>query len=123
MTWAVLAWNEAPIVIAHRGASGDLPEHTLEAYQLAIEQGADFIEPDLVVTNDGVLVVRHENVLAAVREGAIMEATTDVSERAEFSDRMVTKSVNGREVTGWFVEDFTLAEIQSLYARERMVLV
>ncbi len=120
MTWAVLAWSEAPIVIAHRGASGDLPEHTLEAYQLAIEQGADFIEPDLVVTHDGVLVARHENVLAAYREGKVVEATTDVSERPEFSDRMVTKSVNGREVTGWFVEDFTLAEIQSLYARERM---
>ena len=114
------AWGNPPIVIAHRGASGDLPEHTLQAYQLAMEQGADFIESDLVTTKDGVLVARHEPVLAAYRAGAVVEATTDVAERPEFRERLVTKHLNGRDVTGWFVEDFTLAEVRSLFARERM---
>jgi glycerophosphoryl diester phosphodiesterase len=100
-----------PIVIAHRGASGERPEHTLMAYELAIEQGADFIEPDLVMSKDGVLIARHENEISE---------TTDVAARPEFADRKRTKSIDGREVTGWFSEDFTLAELKSLRARERL---
>lgn len=103
--------GEAPIVIGHRGASGLRPEHTLESYRLAIELGADFIEPDLVSTKDGVLVARHENEISG---------TTDVSDRAEFADRRATKSIDGREVTGWFTEDFTLAELKTLRAKERL---
>ncbi|MBB1059456.1 glycerophosphodiester phosphodiesterase family protein [Marilutibacter spongiae] len=99
------------IVIAHRGASGYRPEHTLEAYRLAIRQGADFIEPDLVATRDGVLIARHENEISG---------TTDVASRPEFADRRTTKRVDGRLVTGWFTEDFTLAEIRRLRARERI---
>ena len=100
-----------PLVIAHRGASGYRPEHTLAAYELAIELGADFIEPDLVSTRDGVLVVRHENEISE---------TTDVAGRPEFRDRRTTKEIDGRPVTGWFTEDFTLAEIKTLRARERL---
>jgi glycerophosphoryl diester phosphodiesterase len=100
-----------PIVIAHRGASGHRPEHTLEAYRLAIEQGADFIEPDLVATRDGFLVARHENEVSG---------TTDVADRPEFADRRRTRSIDGQEVTGWFTEDFTLAELKSLRVRERL---
>jgi glycerophosphoryl diester phosphodiesterase len=100
-----------PLVIAHRGASGARPEHTLAAYQLAIEQGADFIEPDLVMTRDGVLVVRHENEIGE---------TTDVARRREFADRRTIKSVDGKFVTGWFTEDFTVAELKTLRARERL---
>jgi glycerophosphoryl diester phosphodiesterase len=99
-----------PIVIAHRGASGARPEHTLAAYQLAIEQGADFIEPDVVVTRDGVLVVRHENELSL---------TTDVARRAEFAGRRRRQVVDGKESDGWFVEDFSLAELKRLRAVER----
>jgi glycerophosphoryl diester phosphodiesterase len=98
-----------PIVIAHRGASGLLPEHTLEAYDLAITQGADFVEPDLVSTKDGVLVARHENEISG---------TTDVAER--FPDRKRTVTVDGSAVTGWFVEDLTLAELKTLRAKERL---
>lgn len=100
-----------PIVIAHRGASGERPEHTLEAYRLAIEQGADFVEPDLVATKDGVLVCRHENEISG---------TTDVVRRTEFAARRTTKSIDGAAVTGWFTEDFTLAELKTLRARERL---
>lgn len=100
-----------PLVIAHRGASGYRPEHTLEAYRLAIALGADFIEPDLVVTADGVLVARHENELSS---------TTDVADRAEFVARRTTKEVAGHVVTGWFVEDFTAAELRRVRARERL---
>ena len=100
-----------PLVIAHRGASGYRPEHTLEAYRLAIAMGADFIEPDLVLTGDGVLVARHENELST---------TTDVADHPEFAERRSTKDVAGRSVTGWFVEDFTLAELRTLRARERL---
>ena len=100
-----------PIVIAHRGASGERPEHTLEAYRLAIEQGADFIEPDLVSTKDGVLVCRHENEISG---------TTDVSSRPAFASRRATKTIDGVPVTGWFTEDFTLAELKALRARERL---
>jgi glycerophosphoryl diester phosphodiesterase len=99
------------IVIAHRGASGYRPEHTLEAYRLAIQMGADFIEPDLVPTKDGVLIARHENELSG---------TTDVSVRPEFANRKATKMIDGVPSTGWFSEDFTLAEIKTLYARERI---
>ena len=126
--------GEAPIVIGHRGASGELPEHTIAAYALAIEQGADFIEPDLVATKDGVLVARHENALAQLSAGiailepdpenpgnfVIVEATTDVAERPEFADRLTTKIIDGRPITGWFTEDFTLEELKTLKARERL---
>jgi glycerophosphoryl diester phosphodiesterase len=97
------------LVIAHRGASGERPEHTLEAYRLAIAQGADFIEPDLVPTRDGILVARHENALSG---------STDVAERAEFADRRTTKRIDGIEITDWFTEDFSLAELRTLRARE-----
>jgi len=103
--------GEAPIVIGHRGASGLRPEHTLESYKLAIEQGADFIEPDLVSTKDGVLVARHENEISG---------TTDVADRLEFADRKATKIIDGVEYTGWFTEDFTLAELKTLRAKERL---
>ena len=100
----------AALVIGHRGASGHRPEHTLASYELAIEHGADYIEPDLVSTSDGVLVARHENELGA---------TTDVASRAAFADRRTTKHVDGAAVTGWFTEDFTLAELKTLRAVER----
>jgi glycerophosphoryl diester phosphodiesterase len=110
-----------PLVIAHRGASGCRPEHTLASYALAIEQGADFIEPDLVSTRDGVLVARHENALALLHpDGSLQEATTDVAERAEFAARCCKKSIDGQARIGWFTEDFTLAELRTLRARERL---
>ena len=98
-----------PLVIAHRGASGYLPEHTLEAYALAIEQGAHYIEADLVMTADGVLIARHENNLAD---------TTDVAEK--FPGRRRTRLVDAQRVIGWFSEDFTLEEIKTLRATERL---
>ena len=98
------------LIIAHRGASGELPEHTLAAYERAIDQGADYIEPDLVATKDGVLVARHENEISG---------TTDVVDRPEFAARQATKLIDGHEITGWFTEDFTLAELRTLRARER----
>jgi glycerophosphoryl diester phosphodiesterase len=104
----------APIVIGHRGASGYRPEHTLASYRLAIRLGADFVEPDLVSTKDGVLVARHENEIGG---------TTDVAEHPEFADRKTTKTIDGRSVTGWFTEDFTLAELKTLHAKERLPLV
>ena len=100
-----------PLVIAHRGASGERPEHTRAAYELAIDQGADFIEPDLVMTRDGQLVVRHENEIGG---------TTNVADHSRFADRRTTRTIDGLPVTGWFTEDFTLAEIQTLKARERL---
>jgi len=100
-----------PIVIAHRGASGLRPEHTLAAYELAIEMGADFIEPDLVATRDGVLIARHENEISE---------TTDVAGRPELAERRIAKWIDGAEVTGWFTEDLTLAEIKALRAKERL---
>lgn len=99
------------LVIAHRGASGDRPEHTLASYERAIDLGADYVEPDLVVTKDLVLVARHENDIGE---------TTDVAEREEFADRKTTKDIEGQLVSGWFVEDFTLAELRTLRAKERM---
>ncbi len=110
-----------PLLIAHRGASGYVPEHTLAAYWLAIEQGADYVEPDLVSTKDGVLVARHENAIAILNaDGSIREATTDVAERPEFASRKATKLIDGVSITGWFTEDFTLAELKTLRARERL---
>jgi glycerophosphoryl diester phosphodiesterase len=100
---------EPPLIIGHRGASGHRPEHTLESYRAAVEMGADFIEPDLVSTKDGVLIARHENEIGG---------TTDVADR--FSDRRRTKTIDGQAITGWFSEDFTLAEMKTLRARERL---
>ncbi len=100
-----------PIIIAHRGASGLRPEHTALAYDLAIDQGCDYIEPDLVPTKDGHLVARHENEIGG---------TTDVAARPEFADRKATKTIDGQSLTGWFTEDFTLAELKTLRARERL---
>jgi len=100
-----------PIVIAHRGASAHRPEHTLAAYELAIELGADFIEPDVVATRDGHLVARHENEISG---------TTDVAERPEFADRRTVKEVDGVRKEGWFTEDLTLEELRTLRARERL---
>ena len=102
---------DEPLGIAHRGASGYRPEHTLAAYKLAIQMGADYVEPDLVSTKDGVLVARHENEISG---------TTDVADHPEFADRRTTKVVDGHEVTGWFTEDFTLAELKTLRAEERL---
>jgi glycerophosphoryl diester phosphodiesterase len=98
-------------VIGHRGASGYRPEHTLGSYRLAIAQCADYIEPDLVSTKDGVLVARHENEIGG---------TTDVADHPEFASRRTTKVVDGVSITGWFTEDFTLAELRTLRARERL---
>jgi glycerophosphoryl diester phosphodiesterase len=100
-----------PLVIGHRGASGYRPEHTLASYRLAIEMGADYIEPDLVSTKDHVLVTRHENNIAD---------TTDVAAHPEFASRRTTKTIDGTPVTGWFTEDFTLAELRTLRAKERL---
>ena len=100
-----------PIVIAHRGASGERPEHTIAAYELAIAQGADVIEPDLVPTRDGHLVARHENEISE---------TTNVADHPEFGARRATKTIDGRTLTGWFTEDFTLAELKTLRAKERL---
>ncbi|MEV5818009.1 glycerophosphodiester phosphodiesterase [Micromonospora harpali] len=102
---------DRPLVIGHRGASGYRPEHTLEAYRLAIRMGADYIEPDLVPTKDGQLVARHENEISG---------TTDVAAHPEFAARKATKTIDGVSVTGWFTEDFTLAELRTLRAKERL---
>ncbi|MEP9358400.1 glycerophosphodiester phosphodiesterase [Sphingomonas sp. KR3-1] len=103
--------TEKVIVIAHRGASGERPEHTLLSYERAIEQGADFIEPDLVPTKDGVLVARHENNITE---------TTNIADHPEFAARKTTKTIDGETMTGWFTEDFTLAELKTLRAKERL---
>jgi len=103
-----------PLVIGHRGASGYRPEHTLAAYELAARQGADYIEPDLVITSDGVLVARHEPEIGG---------TTDVADRPEFAARKTTKLLDGVATTGWFAEDFTLAELKTLRAKERIPLL
>lgn len=101
--------NAKPLVLGHRGACGYRPEHTLASYQLAIDMGADYIEPDLVSTKDGVLIARHENEISE---------TTDVS--VKFPDRKTTKTIDGKAITGWFTEDFTLKEIKTLRAKERL---
>jgi glycerophosphoryl diester phosphodiesterase len=103
--------RRGPIVIGHRGASGYRPEHTLASYELAARLGADFIEPDLVVTKDGVLVCRHE---------PRIDDTSNVASHPEFTTRRTTKTVDGEAVTGWFTEDFTLAELKTLRAVERL---
>ncbi|MCK0116933.1 esterase-like activity of phytase family protein, partial [Isoptericola sp. S6320L] len=103
--------DDGVTVVGHRGASGYRPEHTLAAYEQAILQCADYIEPDVVATKDGVLVARHENEIGG---------TTDVADHPEFADRRTTKTIDGREVTGWFTEDFTLAELRTLRAQERL---
>ncbi|ASU85360.1 glycerophosphodiester phosphodiesterase [Nocardiopsis gilva YIM 90087] len=102
---------EVPWIIAHRGASAYRPEHTLASYFLAVRMRADVIEPDLVPTSDGHLISRHENELSD---------TTDVADHPEFADRRTTKTIDGKRVTGWFSEDFTLAEIKTLRAVERL---
>jgi glycerophosphoryl diester phosphodiesterase len=111
MAPAAFAQPGKPIVIGHRGCSGERPEHTPMSYRRAIKQGADFIEPDLVVTKDGHLVARHENEIGG---------TTDVASRAEFTGRKTTKVIDGESITGWFTEDFTLAELKTLRCRERL---
>ncbi|WP_341528341.1 glycerophosphodiester phosphodiesterase [Nostoc sp. UHCC 0302] len=103
--------GSSPIVIGHRGASGYRPEHTLAAYELAIALGADYIEPDLVSTKDGILIARHENEISE---------TTDVASHAEFTNRRTNKIIDGESKIGWFTEDFTLAEIKTLKAKERI---
>ena len=105
------AWPPEPAVTGHRGASAQRPEHTLAAYQKAIEDGADIVEPDLVPTKDGVLVARHENEIGG---------TTNVADIAAFASRKATKQIDGVAVTGWFTEDFTLAELKTLRTRERL---
>src|SRR6185369_13465005 len=102
---------DRPFVIAHRGASGYVPEHTLAGYFIAIQQGADYVEPDLVISRDGALLARHENEIGG---------TTDVASHPEFAARKVTKKIDGESITGWFTEDFTLAELKTLRARERL---
>ena len=99
------------LVLGHRGASALRPEHTLASYGQAIEDGADFVEPDLVMTRDGALVARHENEISG---------TTDVANHPEFAARRTTKTIDGQSATGWFTEDFTLAELKTLRARERL---
>ena len=103
--------DSRPIVIGHRGASGYVPEHTLLSYFIAAHQGADYVEPDLVMTRDGVLVARHENEISG---------TTDVARHPEFASRRTAKRIDGVDVTGWFTEDFTLTELKALRARERL---
>ena len=109
---AVAEAQNRPLVMGHRGASAYRPEHTLAAYELAIDQGADFVEPDLVSTKDGILVARHENAIGG---------TTDVASRAEFADRRTTKVIDGVTIANeWFTEDFTVAELKTLRAVERI---
>ncbi len=127
--------GQTPLVLGHRGASGDRPEHTLAAYKKAIADGADFIEPDLVVTKDGVLIARHEPMLGVVQlnaDGTIRrdangnpvlnttDTSTDVYLRPEFANRLTVKRLDGNLVGGWFAEDFTLAEVKQLNAIERL---
>ncbi|TDN87503.1 glycerophosphodiester phosphodiesterase family protein [Microbacterium sp. BK668] len=100
-----------PLVIGHRGAPGYRPEHSRSSYDLALAMGVDAVEPDIVVSRDGVLVVRHENEIGS---------TTDVSTRPEFADRRTTKVVDGAELTGWFTEDFAWEELATLRCRERL---
>jgi len=109
MLLASAAADPKPLIVGHRGASGHRPEHTLESYRLASEMGADFIEPDLVSTKDGVLVARHENEIGGTTDAAV-----------KFPDRKATKTIDRQTLTGWFTEDFTLAELKTLRAKERL---
>lgn len=108
---AFAAARPAPVIIGHRGASGERPEHTRSAYLLAIQEGADFIEPDLCLTKDGHMVVRHENEIGG---------TTNIAAHPEFAARKTFKTIDGERIEGWFTEDFTLAELKTLRARERL---
>ena len=110
-TPAFAAARPAPVIIGHRGASGERPEHTRSAYLLAIQEGADFIEPDLCLTKDGHMVVRHENEIGG---------TTNIAAHPEFAARKTAKTIDGERIEGWFTEDFTLAELKTLRARERL---
>lgn len=105
------AGRQGPLIIAHRGASAEYPEHSISAYQRAINVGADYIEPDLVVSKDGFLVIRHENEISQ---------TTNIAEVSAFAHRKTRKMIDGDWVEGWFTEDFTLSELQSLHLRERL---
>src|SRR3954454_7106779 len=98
-------------IVGHRGAAGYRPEHTIASYTLAARLGADYIEPDLVSTKDHVLVVRHDPALGE---------TTDVAEHPEFANRRTTKTIDYDTITGWFTQDFTLAELKTLHAKERI---
>jgi glycerophosphoryl diester phosphodiesterase len=111
MTESWQAGGSRPFVIAHRGASGYVPEHTLAGYFIAIQQGADYVEPDLVISRDGALLARHENEIGG---------TTDVESHPQFAARKTTRTIDGESITGWFTEDFTLAELKTLRARERL---
>lgn len=114
MFYAESVPRKSPLVIGHRGAPGYRPEHSRSSYELALAMGVDAVEPDVVATGDGVLVVRHENEISG---------TTDVAEHPEFADRKTTKRVDGQALTGWFTEDFTWAELATLRCRERLPLV
>lgn len=103
--------TQHPLVIGHRGAPGYRPEHTEESYRLACELGVDAVEPDIVLSRDGELVVRHENEISG---------TTDVADRPEFADRRTTKTVDGVNLTGWFTEDFSWEELSTLRCKERL---
>ena len=115
-----------PLVLGHRGASGYRPEHTLEAYRVAIQQGADFIEPDLVLTKDGVPIARHEPLFGAVAVNGVPVTvpneytTTNIFEHPEFANRLRTRTLDGTSITGFWSDDFTLAEVKTLRARERI---
>lgn len=111
MPTPLVSHKTAPVVIGHRGACGYVPEHTLTSYFIAMQDGVDYVEPDLVVTKDGVLVARHENEIGG---------TTDVAQHPEFAARRVKKTIDGTVHDGWFTEDFTLAELKTLRARERI---
>ena len=103
--------SQSPIIIAHRGASGYRPEHTLAGYELAIDLGADYIEPDLVMTKDGILIARHENEISE---------TTDIANHPEFAHLKTRKIIDGEIKIGWFTEDLTIAQIKTLTAKERI---
>jgi len=109
--YAVSVPRRTPLVIGHRGAPGYRPEHSRSSYELALAMGVDAVEPDVVATRDGVLVLRHENEISG---------TTDVADHPEFADRRTTKRIDGVSLTGWFTEDFTWAELSTLYTRERL---
>ncbi len=111
MFYAVSVPRKSPLVIGHRGAPGYRPEHSRSSYELAIAMGVDAVEPDIVATKDGVLIVRHENEISG---------TTDVAEHPEYADRRTTKRVDGEALTGWFTEDFTWEELAGLRSRERL---
>ena len=109
--YAVSVPRKSPLVIGHRGAPGYRPEHSRSSYELALAMGVDAVEPDIVATKDGVLVIRHENEISG---------TTDVAQHPEFADRRTTKKVDGVALTGWFTEDFTWDELATLHSRERL---